>query len=218
MAFRAALFDLDGVLIRTDILHFRSWQMVTAEEGIPFDREVNNRLLGVSRQASLEIILERAPRSYSEEEKKALAERKNRYFLEMVQKLSGDDLLPGARALLSDLERHQVLTAVCSSSKNARRLVELLALQSYFQALVDGNDITHPKPHPEVFLLAADRLQVAPGECLVLEDAEAGVRAARNAGMKVLGVGDGARLRAADLVVGSLCEVDYHRLARRFAA
>jgi beta-phosphoglucomutase len=218
MSLRALLFDLDGVLISTHQLHYESWAMLTQEEGIPFDWEVNRRLLGVSRAESLEIVLERSPRTYSEAEKQELCDRKNRYYLEMVRGLTTADLLPGALDLLQACRGAGLRSAICSGSRNAGRIVEQLGLGHLFDVVVDGNHIQRTKPDPEVFLLAAERLDVAPEECLVLEDAEVGIAAARNAGMRVLGVGDPAVLGAADRVVGSLAEVTLADLEAMFPA
>jgi beta-phosphoglucomutase len=183
------IFDLDGVLVATDELHFQSWQQLTAAEGIYFDRTINHRLRGISRMESLEIVLERAPRTYTESEKVALAERKNAFFVALLAKLTPADLLPGVRETLTRLRRRGIKTAVASSSKNAPLILDRLALRPFFDALADGNDITHSKPDPEVFLLAARRLGLPPESCLVIEDAVAGVESARRAGMAVFGIG-----------------------------
>ena len=186
---RGVIFDLDGVLVATDEAHYRAWKWLADEEGIPFDRMINQRLKGVGRMDSLNIILERATRVYSAEEETAMAERKNAAFQARLAKLTSADVLPGARRLLDDLRYRGIKIAVASSSKNARLILDRLGLRGGVDAVADGNDVTHSKPHPEVFLLAAERLGLPPRACLVLEDARAGTEAGRRAGMAVFGIG-----------------------------
>jgi beta-phosphoglucomutase len=177
------------VLVSTDELHYRSWKELADAEGIPFDRQTNHRLRGVSRMKSLEIVLERSKRAYSDDEKRSLAERKNRAYRKSVQALSPADILPGVKELIYELRNRGIKMAVASNSKNAVLILERLGWANAFDAVVDGKEITHSKPHPEVFLLAAERLGVLPGQCLVVEDAAAGIEAARRAGMAVFGIG-----------------------------
>jgi len=209
---RGVIFDLDGVLVSTDEFHYRAWKRMADEEGIPFDRQVNERLRGVSRMDSLGIILERAPRPYSEQEKLALAERKNGYYRDSLQGLSPSDALPGAFETLAELRRRGVKTAIASSSKNASLILERIGLAGKTDAAVDGNDITRSKPHPEVFLLAAERLGLPPAACLVVEDAAAGVEAAHRAAMPALGLGPPDRLPDADHVAACLADVPVEQL------
>jgi len=187
---KAVIFDLDGVIVSTDEYHYRAWKRLADEEGIHFDRAINERCRGVSRMDSLEILLERAGREYTDEEKRELAERKNGYYREFLRdSLGPGDILPGVTELLDELKSRGVKVAVASSSKNAPMILERIAMADRFDACADGNDITRSKPDPQVFLLAAERLRVAPENCLVVEDAEAGVEAALAGGMKALGVG-----------------------------
>lgn len=211
---RGVIFDLDGVLVSTDELHYRSWKMVADAEGIHFDRTINERLRGVDRTTSLAIILERARRSYGEDEKKAMAERKNSEFREMVSAMTAADLLPGAMSLLESLRSRGLKTAVASSSRNAGLIVEQLGLSNMFDAVVDGNHITRSKPDPEVFLKAAAALALPPRECVVVEDAESGIEAARRAGMPVLGVSRGSPLAGATRVTDSLANVTADSIER----
>lgn len=185
----AVIFDLDGVIVSTDECHYKAWKQLADEEGIPFDRQTNNRLRGVSRMESLEIILEKAPREYSEEEKIVLAERKNEYYKQLLNSLSPRDILPGALELIDALKKHGIRIAIGSSSKNCRTILDRVGLTHVFDVIVDGNCISRSKPDPEVFLEAAKRLGVTARNCLVIEDAEAGVQAALAAGMAVIGVG-----------------------------
>ena len=205
---RGVIFDLDGVLVSTDEFHYQAWKRLANEEGIPFDDNVNHRLRGVSRMASLEIILEKSPKQYSQEEKIKLAERKNSYYCELLQKLNPDALLPGSLETVQRFTNLGIKTAIGSSSKNAKFIMKRIGLAGKIDVVVDGNDITNSKPHPEVFLLAATRMGLSPSQCLVIEDAEAGVEAARRAGMVVLGIGTRERLKEADHVVGSLLDMD----------
>ncbi len=190
MAIKAVIFDLDGVIVSTDEFHYEAWKKISDEEGIPFNHTINNRLRGVSRMESLNIILERAEREYSSEEKQELAERKNEYYKKSLVNLTPDDLLPGAKDTIDELKRRKVKIAIGSSSKNTPTILKQIGLADAFDAIADGNDITHSKPDPEVFLLAASRLDIKPEECLVVEDAEAGVQAAIAGGMNVAAVGD----------------------------
>ena len=205
---KAVLFDLDGVLVSTDRLHYRAWKQLADEEGVHFDLDINHRLRGVNRMQSLEIILERAARQYSQPEKESLCSRKNGYFMEHVQSLTQADWLPGARDLLRVLRQRGLLLGLCSSSRNARTIIEKLRGAEYFHALIDGHAITRTKPDPEIFLLAAKELGVPPGACVVFEDAVAGVEAARSAGMLCVGVGESERLQNADLTVLGLNDLD----------
>ena len=190
---KAIIFDLDGVLVSTDEFHFQGWAQLAKDESILFSRADNHRQRGVSRMESLEVVLENANRRYSSEEKSEMAIRKNNYYVKLLQKLSPDDTLPGMRNLLNELKKRGVKLAVGSSSRNAPLILEKIKLAQYFEVVVTGNEITKSKPDPEVFLLAAERLGVKPAHCLVIEDAEAGVEAARRADMRVFGIGPADR-------------------------
>ncbi|MCX7847175.1 MAG: beta-phosphoglucomutase, partial [bacterium] len=191
---QAVIFDLDGVLVRTDELHYQAWKRLAQEQGWKFDRRINAACRGVPRVASLEIILRHNRVELSDEEKHALAERKNNYYKELLQTLDKRALYPGAVELLQQLRIRRVKLAVCSSSKNAAEVLRRLKLTPYFDAIVTGDDITHAKPHPEIFLRAAERLHVHPFHCVVFEDAASGVEAAFEAGMKCIGVGNARTL------------------------
>jgi beta-phosphoglucomutase len=201
------IFDLDGVLITTDELHYRSWRELADAEGIPFDRTINQRLRGVSRMRSLEIILERSSRPYTIEEKEALAARKNDRYRQLLEALTDDDLIPGAIVLLTELRHRGAAIALASSSRNARLILRHLGITDLFDAIVDGNDIRASKPDPDVFLQCAARLGVPAEACVVLEDAAAGVEAARRAGMAVIGIGAPADLTGAELVRAALADL-----------
>ncbi len=204
---RGVIFDLDGVLVTTDDLHYRGWKQLADEEGIYFDRQINERLRGVSRMESLEILLERSPRAHTPEQKTALADRKNATYRRLLDTLSPKDMLPGALETVVALRRRGIRTAVASSSKNTPVIMERLGLGPYFDAVADGNDITRSKPDPEVFLLAAQRLGLPPAECLVVEDALAGIEAGRRGGMPVFGIGTAEKLPGVERLTPDLAHV-----------
>lgn len=189
---KGVIFDLDGVIVSTDDCHYLAWKRMADEEGIDFDRGINERLRGVSRMDSLEIILERAGKTYTEDEKAAMAMRKNDYYVELIGKLTPADILPGTMTVLNALKKLGIKIAIGSSSRNTPVILKQIGLQNSFDAIADGNQITHSKPDPEVFLLAAKLLKLSPADCVVVEDADAGVEAALAGGMKALGVGSAA--------------------------
>lgn len=211
---RAIIFDLDGVIVSTDNCHYQAWKKLADEEGIYFDEEINQRLRGVSRMDSLEIILERANRNYSIAEKNEMAERKNNYYRDLIRKLTPDQILPGVKRVLNGLKNNGIKIAIGSSSKNTSLILEKIGLDDYFDAVADGNDIAKSKPDPEVFLIAAEKLGVPPENCLVVEDANAGVEAALAGGMAVLGVGAAANNEKATLKAPDLAAVSWEELVK----
>ncbi len=198
---KACIFDLDGVIVDTAHYHFLAWSRLAKEIGIPFNEDDNERLKGVSRMRSLDIILELGGKSLSNVEKENLADRKNAWFVEYLNQMQADEIFPGVRALIKSLRELGIKVALASSSKNAQMAMRLLGIEGDFDAVVDGTMITHSKPDPEIFLLAASRLGVDPKDCVVFEDAEAGVAAALAAGMKCVGVGAPDNLRLANKVI-----------------
>lgn len=191
MKYKAIIFDLDGVICHTDHYHYLAWKQLADKIGVYFDETINNRLRGVSRMDSLEIILERwegAP--LPDEEKNRLAEEKNDNYKELLKQMSEKDLSQEVKDTLEHLRTRGLQLAIGSSSKNARFILGQIGLGDYFDAISDGNNITRSKPHPEVFLMAAEYLNINPGECLVVEDAKAGVDAAKAAGMDSAAIGD----------------------------
>ena len=205
---KAVIFDLDGVIVSTDDCHYEAWQQLADRQGIYFDREINQRLRGVSRMESLEILLERAGRAYSDEEKNAMATEKNEAYKRLVMMITPSAILPGAMETISKLREKGIMLAIGSSSKNTPIILKQIGLEGCFDAVADGNHIKNSKPDPEVFLLAAKMLNIPPENCLVVEDADAGVEAALNGNMKVLGVGSAARNPAATISAGSLKDID----------
>src|ERR1035441_8928189 len=189
---KAVIFDLDGVIVSTDEYHFQAWKRLADSLGIPFGRESNDRIRGVSRMESLEIVLEKSGKRYSLEEKREMAERKNTYYRELLKKVSPSEILPGVIEIITALKDRGVKIAIGSSSKNARTILRAVGLEDEFDVIADGNHVTRSKPDPEVFTIAAMRLGISSEECLVVEDAKAGVEAGLAAGMSVLAVGAAA--------------------------
>ena len=205
--FDAIIFDLDGVICYTDEYHYRAWKAIADNNGIPFDRTINNRLRGVSRMASLEIILEKSACPFSDAEKEALAAQKNEIYKQLLSEMTPGDLPKEVKRTLDTLREKQYLLAIGSSSKNAPFILQQIGLGGYFDAVSDGNNITHSKPDPEVFLKAAQMLNVAPSRCLVVEDAVSGAQAAHAGGMKAACVGDASKEGAGDWNLNSAEEL-----------
>ena len=190
MRYRGIIFDLDGVICSTDEYHYQAWKALADRLGIPFDRERNHLLRGVSRMRSLEIILEKSGVAYSDEEKAALAEEKNTCYRQLLARMTAEDLAGDVKTTLDALRRAGLKLAIGSSSRNTPYILERIGLNGFFDAVADGNCITHSKPHPEVFLKAAEMIGLRPGDCLVVEDAHAGVEAAVAGGFDCAAMGD----------------------------
>lgn len=206
---KGIIFDLDGVLVSTDEMHYQAWKRLAEELGITgFTREDNRRQRGVSRMASLEIVLEKADRIYSEQEKQELAERKNNYYLELLEHMDESAVLEGVKDVLKGLKDRKLLLAVGSASKNAPVILEKTGLMPYLDKVSCGLDTTKSKPDPEVFLVAAKKLNLAPEECLVVEDSAAGIEAAAAGNMRSLGVGPFYNALHADFEAEALCRVE----------
>ncbi|MDF2906750.1 MAG: yvdM [Herbinix sp.] len=191
MKYKAIIFDLDGVICHTDHYHYLAWKQLADKLGIEFNEKINNRLRGVSRMDSLEIILEKwNGKPFSEEEKLILADEKNTSYKELLKQMSTKDLSNEVKETLEHLRTRGLLLAIGSSSRNTRFILGQIGLDGFFDAISDGNNITKSKPDPEVFLKAAEYLKMAPSECLVIEDAKAGIDAAKAAGMDSAAIGD----------------------------
>ncbi|XHR79927.1 MAG: beta-phosphoglucomutase [Gloeotrichia echinulata GP01] len=199
---RGVIFDLDGVLTDTAEFHYLAWQRLADEENIPFNRHANEALRGVSRRASLMLII--GDRPYSEAQIQEMMERKNRYYVEFIQNITSKDLLPGAIALLDELRQAGIKIAIGSASKNAHPVVERLGIANKIDAIADGYSVQQPKPAPDLFLFAAQQLGLPPQQCVVVEDAKAGIEAALAAGMWAIGIGPPERVGAAHIVLPSL--------------
>lgn len=190
MKYKAVIFDLDGVICHTDTYHYQAWKQIADELDIYFDEEINNRLRGVSRMESFEIILERYEGTMSLEDKVVYTTRKNEAYKELLKNMSPADLSPEVKETLDGLRAKGLKLAIGSSSKNAGFILERLGLDGYFDAVSDGNNITRSKPDPEVFVKAAQLVGEASGDCLVVEDAKAGLEAAIGGGMDCAAMGD----------------------------
>ncbi len=190
---KAIIFDLDGVICFTDRFHYQAWKALTDRLDIYFDEKINDRLRGVSRMASLEIILERADRAYTQEEKEAFTTEKNETYRELLKNMSPADLSDEVRETLHTLKSRGYTMAIGSSSKNTKFILERIGLAGFFDAIADGTDITRSKPDPEVFLKAAEKINKDPADCIVIEDAKAGIHAAKAAGMTAFALFGDAR-------------------------
>ena len=202
---KAVIFDLDGVLVTTDELHFTAWKALADKLGInDFTKADNVRQRGVSRMASLEVVLEKTDRAFSEEEKLALAEEKNEIYVRSLSALSETDVLSGANEFIDYLKSKGIKTAVGSASKNTPLILEKTKLAGKFDAVSCGLDTTKSKPDPEVFLIAAKKLGVAPCDCVVVEDSDAGIEAAKTGGMYAIAVGAAEYNPKADVAIKDL--------------
>ncbi|HEX5169247.1 MAG TPA: beta-phosphoglucomutase [Cyclobacteriaceae bacterium] len=198
---RACIFDLDGVIVDTAHYHYLAWKRLANELGFDLTKEQNENLKGVSRRKSLEILLAIGGLTVSESEKERLAFKKNEWFNDFIERMLPEEIFPGVRPLIDRLKFKGIKVALASSSKNARTVIRRLQIENMFEVIVDGNMINHTKPDPEIFLRTAQLIEVLPPECLVFEDAEAGVEAALAAGMKCVGVGSIDRLGKANMVI-----------------
>lgn len=204
MEVKAVIFDLDGVIVSTDEYHYQAWKSISDKENIYFDRSINNRLRGVSRAESLEIVLEKANREYAQAEKEVLLEEKNNIYKGLLKNLSSSDILPGVNEVLDYLKSNNIKVAIGSSSKNTSLILQKIGLLNSFDVIVDGTMIKRSKPDPEVFIMAADKLNALPEECVVVEDAKAGVEAAIAGNMKVAAVGDAIKCNKANFNLENL--------------
>ncbi|MFZ6688700.1 beta-phosphoglucomutase [Undibacterium sp. SXout11W] len=203
-AIEAVIFDLDGVLADTAHFHFLAWRELAQTQGIDFDEAFNERLKGVDRMASLELILRQSSRNYTHEEKQVLANKKNQHYQQLTATITPADLLPGAREALEAVRSNGLKTGLASVSKNAFFILERLEIRDCFDDVVDAALLTHTKPHPEIFLTAANHLGVDPSACVGVEDSLAGITSIKAAGMFALGIGSANVLTDADLVIPDL--------------
>ena len=203
----AVIFDLDGVICYTDEYHYQAWQAMADSIGVYFDREINNRLRGVSRMACMDIILERYKGRLSQAEKEELAGQKNELYKKLLVNMSPADLPGEVRETLNELRDRGYLLAIGSSSKNAPFILRQIGLGEFFDAVSDGNNITRSKPDPEVFVKAAEMLSVSAERCLVVEDAVSGAEAAHRGGMKAACVGDASRAGVGDYNMSAVAEL-----------
>ena len=201
------IFDLDGVIVDTAKYHFKAWQSLAKNLQYNFTEQDNEQFKGVSRVRSLELLLEMAQYKATQKEKEQWLIDKNTHYLALISHMNNSEILPGITEILKTLKAQQIPVALGSASKNAQPILEKVGLLSYFDVLVDGNEVTMAKPNPEVFLTAAKGLGVAPEDCVVFEDAQAGVAAAKAAKMTCVGIGDPAILFNADHCFTSTAEI-----------
>ncbi|HAQ19205.1 MAG TPA: beta-phosphoglucomutase [Prolixibacteraceae bacterium] len=201
MIIEACLFDLDGVVVDTAKYHFIAWKALAEELGFEFTLEDNERMKGISRKQSLEILLEIGGKHFTEQEKLVMAEKKNALYVSYIEKMTPEEILPGVEKFLQELRKCGVKIALGSASKNSPMILDRIQLSGMFDAIVDGNSISEAKPNPEVFLKGAEILGVLPENCVVFEDAIAGIEAAQHANMYSVGIGNPETLGFADLVI-----------------
>lgn len=207
MTIRGFIFDLDGVITDTAEYHYRAWKQLADENGWAFDRTANEKLRGVSRRASLMLILGDRAADYSEAQIEAFMAHKNELYLKLIRQITPRDLLPGAPALLKELHAAHYKIALGSASKNARQVLNSLGIAELFDAIADGGSVERQKPAPDLFLFAAQALGLLPSECVVVEDAAAGIQAAKAGGFYALGLGPPERVGGADAVLPNLAGV-----------
>jgi beta-phosphoglucomutase len=209
---KACIFDLDGVIVDTAVYHYKAWKRLANELGFDFTEEDNEKLKGVSRVRSLQLILQWGGVTKTDAEQEELATTKNDWYVEMISHMTPAEILPGAKEFLLACRAAEIRTALGSASKNSMTILDKINLTPLFDTIVDGNMVSKPKPDPEVFLKGAELLNVAASECVVFEDAIAGVEAAINGRMKVVGIGSPQVLINADLVVNGLNEMTLEKL------
>lgn len=208
MAFKAVIFDLDGVIVFTDKFHYQAWKKMADSMNIYFDETINNRLRGVSRMESLEIILEQYKgEPLSQEEKEKLAAQKNKDYRALLSTMTPEDVSDEVRETLAEIKRRGYKISLGSSSKNAKYILERVALTDIFDAVSDGCNITKSKPDPEVFVKCAEFISEAPQDCLVVEDAEAGIDAGIAGGMKTAAIGDAVNCGKADYILNTFSDL-----------
>ncbi len=210
---QAAIFDLDGVIVDTAKYHYLAWKRLAAELGFDFTEKDNEKLKGVSRMKSLEILLSIGKiNNLLEEEKEILANKKNNWYVEYISKIGPEEILPGSLEIIGFLKSNSIKIGLGSASKNAITIIKNIKLFHAFDSIVDGNKINKAKPDPQVFMLVADELNVSYNKSVVFEDAEAGIEAALNAGMKCVGIGNKEILGKADIIVPSLDKLNYNEI------
>ena len=215
MQFTACLFDLDGVLVDTAKYHYLAWKRLAGELGFCFAESDNERLKGVSRMASLDILLEVGGfKHFTAPEKMEMAKKKNGWYVDYISQMTPEEILPGALEFLHELKREGIKIAIGSASRNAGMILERVEIERFFDAVIDGNKTTHAKPHPEVFLSGARELGIPPAQCIVFEDAVAGIEAAIYAGMKSVGIGDPAILHRATVVIPGLKNITWKQIIK----
>lgn len=208
---KGCIFDLDGVIVDTAKYHYLAWKKIADEFGFVFTEKDNERLKGVSRMASLDILLSIGGILLSEAEKLQVADKKNEIYLGYILKMTPDEVLPGVLTFLKTLHDQGIKVSLGSASKNAKTILHQVGIENLFDAVADGTNVSKAKPDPEVFLKGAELLNLSPVDCVVFEDAQAGIEAAHRAGMKCVGIGDPVTLREADTVVGGFLDLSIEK-------
>ena len=207
---KGCIFDLDGVIVDTAKYHYLAWKELAESLGFAFTKKDNERLKGVSRMRSLDILLEIGKKNFDKETKLKFAENKNKRYLEYILKMNPDEILPGVIDFFKELINKDIKIALGSASKNAMIILNQLKLVNYFDAVIDGTKVSNAKPDPEVFLKGAESLNLKPEECLVFEDAKAGIEASINGGFKCVGIGSFENLNKADYVMKGFENIDFN--------
>ncbi|MGI6607392.1 MAG: beta-phosphoglucomutase [Erysipelotrichaceae bacterium] len=201
---KGLIFDLDGVIVSTDRFHFQAWSRLAEELNLEFDEKINNKLRGVSRLESLNIILNEKINDYSLEEKEKLADKKNSIYIQLLKNLKPSDVADGFKDVYDYAKLHKIKTSIGSSSRNTKTILKFIGLENNFDAIIDGNMISNSKPNPEVFIKAATAIECFPSECLVVEDALSGLMAAKAAGMISAGIGNAVTDKNCDYKISNL--------------
>ena len=214
---KAVIFDLDGVVTDSAKYHYLAWKSLADELDIPFDEEYNERLKGISRMESLELILKNgnSETKYSASEKEKLADRKNEHYKGLIKEIKPSDMLPGIENFLSELKSHNIKTALASVSKNAHFIIKQLQAEKYFDYIADAASVPNAKPFPDIFLVCAKNLGIQPSECIGIEDAKSGIEAIHRAGMLAVGVGTPSEMAEADLIL-STKELNLNHILNKF--
>lgn len=211
---KAVIFDLDGVITNSSVYHYQAWKKIADELNIPFDEQYNEKLKGVSRLESLNLILDNGPGrdAFSEDRKKELAERKNDYYRQLIRRITPDDLLPGIHGILEALKKEGILIGLASVSRNAPAIITNLQIAGYFDYMADAERVKNSKPEPDIFIDNLVHLHVDPQDAVGVEDAKAGIEAIHRAGMKAVGVGSRNQMREADLLLDSTADLDIDQI------
>ena len=211
---KACIFDLDGVIVDTAVYHFKAWKRLANQLGFDFTEDDNEKLKGISRTQSLELILGWGKVLKSDADKLELATLKNNWYVQMIDEMQPSEILPGSREFLQSVRKAGYKTALGSASKNSVKILKKVNLLHLFDVIIDGNKVSASKPDPQVFLDGALALNIDPAGCVVFEDAIAGVQAAKAAGMKVIGIGSSETLSGADIIVSGLHEMNLEILKK----
>ena len=212
METKACIFDLDGVIVDTAVYHFKAWQKIARSLGFDFTHDMNERLKGISRVDSLNMLLEMAEIKKEEHEKQLLCQIKNEYYLDFLSDMNDSAILPGIKVFLNNLESKGIKIALGSASKNAHKVLELIGLKEKFEVIVDGNGVSKSKPDPEVFLNGATQLGVQPAESIVFEDSLKGLEAAQAGGFRTVGIGSAENLPIAEVVYKDLVDISIENI------